>query len=109
MQRSSAVLKTGKVRLCSLYPSYRKTGGAVRLNLDNLKKTFGEEWTDGLAVEVRALDELKAGTGARELVIQRPAETSLDTHEALKHHLHGVRFRLKVDGNTYTPDWHAPH
>jgi len=84
MQSSSAVLKTGKVALCSLYPSYRKKGGAVRFNLTSLRKSLGAKKADHLAAEVRAIGGLKAGSGVKELVVQRPAESGLDTHEMFK-------------------------
>ena len=31
------------------------------------------------------------------------------THDALKEHLHGAHIRVVVAGQTFRPEWHAPH
>ena len=84
MQKISAALKTGPITLCLLYPSYRKKGGALRFNLPSLEKARGETWMENLAAEVRGISELETCGGIKELVVRRPALTSLETHENLK-------------------------
>lgn len=84
MQASSASLKSGKATFCSLYPSYRNKGGAARFDLTSLGKAFGKKWAEGLAADLRAIEGLKVGSGAKELVVERPADTNLEVHEAFK-------------------------
>lgn len=84
MGPSAAALLAGKTILCSLYPSYRKKGGAVRFNLTSLKRAFGAEWTKSLAADLEGIQELNVSSGTRDLTVWAPAETDLGTHEALK-------------------------
>jgi hypothetical protein len=84
LRPSSIALLKGDVPLCFLYPSYRKKGAAVRFDLVTLRNSFGDEWAESLVSELHALAELKVGSGKKDLVIQRPAEASLDTHEMFK-------------------------
>lgn len=84
MEASSAALLIGNTTICSLYPSYRNQGSAVRISVTSLGRAFGNHWAEGLAADVRAIEGLQTGSGHKEIIVQRPAEASLDTHEALK-------------------------
>ncbi len=84
LRPGSVALLKDEVPLCFLYPSYRKKGGAVRFDLVRLGKAFGEEWVESLVSELHAVEGLIVGAGKKDLIVQRPAETSLETHEAFK-------------------------
>jgi hypothetical protein len=84
MQASSAALVIGNTTLCSLYPSYRNQGGAVCISVTSLRRAFGDQWAASLAADVRAIEGLQTGRGRKEIIVRRPAEASMDAHEALK-------------------------
>lgn len=84
MQASSAAMVIGNTTLCFLYPSYRNQGSAVRISVTSLRRAFGNRWAESLAADVRAIEGLQTGSGRKEIIVPRPAEANLDTHEALK-------------------------
>ncbi len=84
MQASSAALVIGNTTICSLYPSYRHLGGAVCISVTSLRLAFGDQWAASLAADVRAIEGLQTGSGRKEIIVRRPAEASMDAHEALK-------------------------
>ena len=86
-QSTSAVLRAGTTNLCTLYPSYRNRGAAVRFDLEGLRKAYGRDWVTSLDKNLRSLDELQVGSGKKDLIIQAPACSSLHTHEAFKQEL----------------------
>lgn len=84
LRPGSVALLKDEVPLCFLYAAYRKSGGAVRFDLVRLGEVFGESWVESLVSELRAVEGLKVGSGKKNLIVRRPAEGGLDTHEAFK-------------------------
>ena len=84
LRPGSVALLKDEVPLCFIYAAYRKKSGAVRFDLVRLGEVFGESWVESLVSELRAVEGLKVGAGKKDLIVQRPAECGLDTHEAFK-------------------------